>query len=295
MDKRVILPFALMVFPIALLCTAGRASVPASFAGGFEAGIILVAFSAVVARIAARAFFRAMVESMARVFSRGFSRLLLSSLAKDGAAIEPGILKMQSASILHRVRIIDRLRAKRGLFGGQVAAFGLCLLALGASLAVTMYFKYGLVYWSSFAFVFIPLGVYVLAEKGAARALKIRHLLLCPADAVLVQFYFAGAVSFLPLANESRLYGSDRQNGLASLSGTVALLLLVLALRLVSAPGIDILTLVSILFLLISTFPIKPMPGNYLWRWSKAVSLVAFLLSLEFIALFGSGVLSGIV
>jgi len=294
MDKGIVIPFALMVLPIAILSFAWGAAMPLGASAGFETGIVLVAFSAVVARVATRAFFRVLIESVARVLSRGFSRLFVSSLAKNEAYVEPGILKMQSASILHRARIIDRLRAKGGVLSLQIVSFALCWLALGASLAVTIFFKYGRVEWLSFIYVLAPLAVYVLAEKSAAGILGIRHVLLCPPDAVLVQFYFAGAVSFLPLANESHLYGSERQNGLVSLAGTASLVLLVPAI-LVLAPGLELMSLVSLLFMLISTFPIKPMAGNYIWKWNKAISLFAFLLALEFIALFGSGAVAGIV
>ena len=238
---------------------------------GVETGIILVAFTAVIARVATRTVLRIMATSVMRIVSRGFARLFLSSVAKEELTVEAELLKIQGIS------------------------FFLCWLSLGLSLAVFTYLKYGIFYELSFLFVFIPLSVYVLAQKAAARFFKVKHLLLCPLDAILVQFYFAGAVSFLPLSNESRFFGNRQKNGLIGLAGSCALIVLVLLLRIPDLPDIEVLRGICLLFLLISAFPVRPMDGNYIWRWSRLVSLAVFVIALEFMVLFGSEVMAGMV
>lgn len=271
MDKRILLSIAVMLMPILALGFSNRGLTAFQGVGGLETGIILVAFTAVVARIATRAVIRIMATSVMRIVSRGFARLFMSSIAKNDMKVESSILEVQGIS------------------------FFLCWLSLGLSLALFAYLKYGVFYELSFLFVFIPLFVYVLAQKAVANILKVKHLLLCPFDAILVQFYFAGAVSFLPLSNESRLHGNRQQNGLIGLAGSCALLLLALALRIPKLPDIEVLRSICLLFLLISAFPIKPMDGSYIWGWSKPVSLIVFLIAIEFTALLGGEFLAGMV
>jgi len=118
-------------------------------------------------------------------------------------------------------------------------------------------------------------------------------------DGGLIQLYFAGAFSFMPLTSDVIVEGDAAQKGRVSLVGLLAPLAVAMALfGAWRATGQAALLLASDLFLiypLVQCFPLSPLDGAQLWRWNRWIWLAVFIVVLGAFIFVGSEGLKNVI
>lgn len=102
-----------------------------------------------------------------------------------------------------------------------------------------------------------------------------------PIDGILIQLYFTGAGSFLPILADIELRGTTKQRGRAALALLITLTCLQLALSLVgsaiSSPVISLAGAMVAVYAFVTAFPLEPLDGWDLWDYSPALWLMTWL------------------
>lgn len=105
-------------------------------------------------------------------------------------------------------------------------------------------------------------------------------------DGLLLQAYFTGASSFLPLSSDAELEGDRRSKAKCAGAVLVGMIALHAALGLVGdLTGLDLVTQLSSLFLVyafVFAFPLQPLDGGDIWAESRWAWLAVWLLVLFF-------------
>lgn len=251
---------AAMFLPLGLVLLFSR---PQPSLGNLGGGIISFAITILILRVAARAVLRDVLSSSIKVLFRSFTRIFLSDITEGTIHSEP--------------KIWERDRA----------AFLVSWLLLSASLASVYYLQAGKLEPLIFPAMLLPFGVYICSQKILSKKLGAIHNMRLYVDGILLQAYFTGARSFLPIAHESEIGGDRKACALVVLYSN--LLLFALAATAYFFLGSGLWVDATLLFLMVNTFPLKPMDGAYLWRWGRKTSILLFISSLIAFVYFKGG------
>lgn len=102
-------------------------------------------------------------------------------------------------------------------------------------------------------------------------------------DGGLIQLYFAGALSFMPLAVDMEISGSSASRGKVAVVGLVVPALISLACWLAwslggrSFPPLLLAADAFLIYPLVQVFPISPLFGVEIWQWKRSVWVAVFL------------------
>ena len=120
-----------------------------------------------------------------------------------------------------------------------------------------------------------PLIVYCLIALAACRYFNVKVQFSTPLDGLLLQGYFTGAGSFLPMTTDLEYHGEKHQRTLVAASVLGGMYSLHLLFFLCHAwTGLYLFEFVSFLFLIycfVYSFPIKPLEGYHVWRERKGL------------------------
>ena len=118
-------------------------------------------------------------------------------------------------------------------------------------------------------------------------------------DGGIIQLYFAGAASFMPLTSDVDVEGTTAQRGQVSLVGLLAPTVVAAGIWGVwKATGNPWVLLVADLFLIypmVQVFPLKPLDGSDVWVWSKWAWFAVFGVVMSAFILLGSEGLKGVI
>ncbi len=127
----------------------------------------------------------------------------------------------------------------------------------------------------------VPLLVQVAVSLATAHWLGTDCRISTPVDGLILQAYFTGSGSFLPMATDVQQHGTPRA---AMLASTIALavqwglfLVLHLASGVVDAPAVQFAAAMFLVYAFVNSFPIAPLDGYALWRGSKTLWVVVWL------------------
>ncbi len=137
-----------------------------------------------------------------------------------------------------------------------------------------------------------PLLAYAFLHTILGRLCGVRVTYQTEFDGLLLQAYFTGAGSFLPLTTDVEYDGDDRgKSRLAILSVLGMWVLSMLATWLGAGQDLEALSFLGSMFLVyafVYCFPIRPLEGHFIWAQSKLLwllvaspILVSFLLNLD--------------
>jgi hypothetical protein len=155
------------------------------------------------------------------------------------------------------------------------------------------------VVWGGAALFTLPLWVIYFFQSMAARRsnLVLRHE--TGVDGGVIQLYFAGAFSFMPLTSDVVVEGDDAQRGRVALIGLLAPTLIAMALwGSWKATGVTPLLFAADAFLIypmVQTFPLDPLDGVRVWRWNKWIWTAVFLLIMAVFMFAGSEGLKSVI
>jgi hypothetical protein len=153
--------------------------------------------------------------------------------------------------------------------------------------------------WGGAVVFTLPLWFIFFCQSGMARARKLVLRHETGIDGGAIQLYFAGAFSFMPLTSDVVVEGDDRERGIVALVGLLAPTLLAMALWFAAkTTGSLPLLLASDAFLIypmVQTFPLDPLDGMRVWRWSKLVWTGVFILVMSVFMFAGSEGLKSVI
>jgi hypothetical protein len=155
------------------------------------------------------------------------------------------------------------------------------------------------VIWLGGLVVLLPLWFIYFAQSTVAKRLGtvLRHE--TGIDGGVIQLYFAGAFSFMPLTSDVIIEGDDTTKGKVALAGLLAPAFLAMALwGGWKATGITELLFAADAFLIypmVQTFPLDPLDGVRVWRWNKLIWFAVFLFIMSGFLLAGSEGLKNVI
>ena len=101
-------------------------------------------------------------------------------------------------------------------------------------------------------------------------------------DGILLQAYFTGALSYLPLASDMSLSGTTEDKGRCAMMSLVTLLSISLLLdttgSLIDIPLLSNWAAHLLLYAFVIAFPLKPLEGAEVWAYRKSWWLAIFTL-----------------
>ena len=153
--------------------------------------------------------------------------------------------------------------------------------------------------WFGAFFVVVPLWFIYFVQSGVARGMGITLRHETGVDGGIIQLYFAGAFSFMPLTSDVVIEGDEAQQGKISLAGLLAPAFVAMGLWAAWKSTGDARLLFAadafMIYPMVQTFPLNPLDGVRVWRWNKLVWFAVFLFIMTAFMLAGSEGLKNVI
>ena len=156
-----------------------------------------------------------------------------------------------------------------------------------------------LVIWAGGVIVVLPLWFMYFTQWTVARRYNkvLRHE--TGVDGGIIQLYFAGAFSFMPLTSDVIVDCDPKVRSAVALAGifpTTFLAILLWFLAKLSGGGLLLFCAEAfMLYPMVQCFPLKPLEGGYVWRYSKKIWAVMFFVVMAMFMLFASEGLNNVI
>ena len=139
-----------------------------------------------------------------------------------------------------------------------------------------------MVIWLGGVVMVLPLWLMFFVQATAAQqaGLVLRHE--TGADGGVIQLYFAGAFSFMPLTSDVIVEeATTAQRGRIALLGVVAPMVVSvmfwLGWKVTGEPILVFLADAFLIYPMVQIFPLTPLEGIFVWRWNRLLWLVLFI------------------
>ncbi len=157
------------------------------------------------------------------------------------------------------------------------------------------------VIWAGGVLFVLPLWfIYGVQSRSAQRRdLVLRHE--TGVDGGAIQLYFAGAFSFMPLTSDVVVEGDAAQKGRISVVGLLAPVAVSVALwcawKFTGEANAWVLLAADafLIYPMVQTFPLSPLDGVHVWRWSRARWFAVFFVVMSAFMLIGSEGLKNVI
>ena len=155
------------------------------------------------------------------------------------------------------------------------------------------------VIWIGGIVMVLPLWIIYFMQSALARGMGITLRHETGIDGGVIQLYFAGAFSFMPLTSDVIIEGDEAQQGKIALGGLIGPSLVAMALWAGwKATGNLPMLFAADAFLIypmVQTFPLNPLDGLRVWRWNKLIWFAVFLFIMTAFMLAGSEGLKNVI
>lgn len=244
-------------------------------------GVILRAAARQLIRGGARTFLRTTFSTFSRAAARTVTRRLIrffmhSLLGALGRRLgkEAELTDYRPSPAVSRVAVLVGIVALFFSFWGVLRALPTetqqALLGSGAISVATLC-----------GLAALPLLFYTAIAAWAGRVFHVSVSFATGIDGLLIQAYFTGAGSFLPMTTDVETEGTTANVGKVAACALAGCYLIHLALLLAaSTTGWVALEMASGMFLIyafVYSFPIAPLEGQSLWAWNKWAWLAVFV------------------
>lgn len=253
-------------------------------------GVILRATTRRILHVGARGAMRtaisAALRAVTRTLTRRFSRLVFRSAV---GAVTRAQLNLPS----HLLPVIPHSRSIASLAVGTLAlaaSFGGSVYVAGGTDMAALQQHFGISLPLMVLLSALPMVVYAALIMLAGRAYGAETRFATEADGLLLQGYFTGGGSFLPMVTDMVIYGTPRQRGRVAFAALSLLLgchlLLLVVAKLTLSGAAEFASSMFLLYTFIYSFPIHPLEGRAVWgesrgRWALLFvpTLALFLLA----------------
>jgi len=157
------------------------------------------------------------------------------------------------------------------------------------------------VIWGAAALFVLPLWFIYYVQAGVARRLGVPLSHETGIDGGLIQLYFAGAFSFMPLSSDVVIKGTSAERGRVSLAGILVPMAVSIGLWLLwklTGETMQPVLLASDAFLIypmVQCFPLDPLDGIRLYRWHRGIWLAVFVFVMGTFVFMGSEGLKNVI
>ena len=157
------------------------------------------------------------------------------------------------------------------------------------------------VIWGAAALFVLPLWFIYFTQAGVARRLGVPLRHETGFDGGLIQLYFAGAFSFMPLSSDVVIKGTTAERGRISLAGILVPTAVSIALWLtwkLTGETMQPILMASDAFLIypmVQCFPLYPLDGSRLFRWHRGLWLAVFVFVMGTFVFMGSEGLKNVI
>ncbi len=293
----VLLIGALLFVPLLVVGIIGSSTPAAAKDANVEAAVGIAVILRAAAHRTVTAALGGVVHATFATAVRAGSRAVLQRLIRTTVLTVVGALAVATpASLRPRLRNSRRrLEVNAFAVGAGALVMGVScvgvLLGLGPGLG-------GVVHESEVPHIIVagalaatPLLVYAAAHTVSSRYWSVQVDYTTSIDGLLLQAYFTGAGSFLPMATDIECAGKEEDCMRVAAVGIGSLYLLHLALvGLGAATGSTVMEFASsmaLLYAFVFIFPVRPLPGSRIWRHKRRVwvaLVIPILASFYFLA-----------
>jgi len=254
--------------------------------GGMEGPAETTVGIAVILRVTARRLLRTGTRNLLRTTFGTFSRTTSRAVMRRSVRVA-----VKSLALAGKEAVSDQAEGSEDAPQNPVIAVAVGFVALFASLWVILRYVVSAASQAAIlqgtspelaAFLgALPIIVYALLVHVAGRRWNVEIEYQTGADGLLLQAYFTGAGSFLPLTTDTYYRGNPDDarrvalTALVGLFGTHVLLATLAVWR--DSYTIQLAAAMFLIYVFVFSFPIKPLDGNYLWQKSKLLWLAVFL------------------
>jgi len=240
-----------------------------------------------IMRTTVGAFGRTSARTVTRRVVKFTSQLLLSSIVQDSVdESEKAKQKPERHSWL-----TQSIALVLG-FGGLCLSFLGVLHVISAEHVDALIGSKGLSEWEAVLLAGLPLPAYALLHKLFGKSVGVQTVYRTEFDGLLLQGYFTGAGSFLPLTTDVEYHGSDKGKCRLATSSLLGMLILFGLFSwigvAIDSPQLSFLGSMFLVYSFVYCFPIKPLEGHYIWASSKLLwalislpILLAFMISMD--------------
>lgn len=246
---------------------------------------------AVIVRATFRRLFRAGMQSLFRTTIGAFTRTAARTLTRRAARLAlRQVVMLTIASLFRntgqeneteRVPQNPLLALALGVAGLWLSFRVILALVPPDQAAVVLQ---GMPPWLAAALVALPLLVYAGASRLIGPLFGVQISFRTAPDGLLLQGYFTGAASFLPMTTDVEYAGSDIAKARTAGTTLIALLAIHLAINLVGrglgSYPIQFAAAALLIYAFVFSFPLPPLEGHHLWRRHKLLWLAVWLLIL---------------
>jgi hypothetical protein len=281
-----------MVLPLVLVATLAAptgAAVPGhSSELTVGIGVIIRATVRRLIRSGARGVVRTTISTLTRTVARTLTRRVLRVAIRSSVATKSkGMLDSPTGPT------DESPTRDTGTFGGLlvgIAALSLSfwgiLVAAGPNATATILAAGQLSLPAACVLASLPMLLYAILAYLAARWQRLPIRFVTTIEGLLVQAYFTGAGSFLPMTTDIELEGQPKSKARVAgfaLFGLYGMHLLSAGLaHLLENPTLGFASGVMLIYCFVYAFPIKPLEGYWIWSYRKifwALVFVPILLS----------------
>ena len=252
-------------------------------------GVILRATFRRIFRAATRNFFRTSFSAVTRASARTFTRRLLrlsvrimfGVIAKQVGDQKPEApAESEDASRTLKNPRLSLISLGISFLALALSFWGVLWMASGNDAAAATTAQ-GLSILVACLLAATPILLYGTVTYLLASWLKAEIRFACELDALLLQAYFTGAGSFLPMTTDVEYYGSKRQKATLAASTIAAIYLCHLAIlgvaRATDWYPAEFVSSILLIYAFVYSFPIAPLEGFEVWAQSKLLWLALFL------------------
>ena len=248
-------------------------------------GVILRATARRLARAGSSNILRTSFGAYARAAARALTRRMLKMASRVAvASVTKDVVDRERALAEESAReegVIDNvLGIVIGFVGLFCSFYGILLIAPGGDVAA-LTTDQGISHVMAALLGASPILVYAALNLSAGKIFGVRVQLRTAFDGLLLQGYFTGAGSFLPMTTDVDYDGETKQKAKTAASALAGLFVMHLLLAAIGlATGIQVLSFASTTFLLycfVCSFPIKPLEGYELWQASRLLWALLWL------------------
>jgi len=258
---------------------AGEATVGIAVILRATARRLLRAGSSNILRTTLGAYMRAAARAATRRVARFAGRIIFGSVTSK--VIREAVVEEDSDGTEPPIKKVDNLIAVLVGFGGLILSFwGILLItrSVGGEAVTT---SKGLSFLLASLLAGVPMLVYALLNLLGAKLCDVRIRFRTAVDGLILQGYFTGAGSFLPMTTDVEYHGTTRRNaGVAAIS-LAGMYLIHLGLQFAAGQTdsyvVSFLSTMFLIYCFVYSFPIKPLEGQNLWAASKLLWLLFWI------------------
>ena len=216
-------------------------------------------------------FGRTSARTITRRFVKFVSRVLFGSIIQDRFDDEES--SGSYAANQKEVSTVKQIVSLTVGFVGLCLSFWGILHVIPAEHTEALVSSKGLSYFEAAVLAGLPLLAYALLHKTFGKVFNVKTTYCTEIDGLLLQGYFTGAGSFLPLTTDVEYVGDKAGKYKLALSSLIGMLAIFAVLYLVGlVTGIASVSFLGSMFLIycfVYCFPIQPLEGHFVWAHSK--------------------------